>query len=311
MSFSKETKNELCGAEITSDSCRHSLVYGMVLFSKVFTPSALSFTTECRPAAMFYSNTLSSLTSAIVDITVSLTRKGKEKSLFTLSIPDTEDCGRIFDYFGHVRTAPSLRINRSNIEDEECLACFLRGAFLVCGNVTDPEKDYHLEFVVPHMNLANDLSRIISEIDVMPIEPNIVRRKGSYIVYIKGSDCIADMLTYIGAPMSSLEIVQKKIYKSVRNKVNRQINSETANSNKTALAAAKQIKAIETIQKTHGLASLPDELRELAELRLENPEYNLRELGEALSTPISRSGVNHRLTRLMMIAEEISESTNG
>ena len=124
MSFSKDTKNELCGAEISSDPCRHSLAYGMVLFSKVFTPSTLSFTTECRPAALFYSNTLSSLTSAIVDITVTLTRKGKEKSLFTLSVPDTEDCGRIFDYFGHVRTAPSLRINRSNIEDEDSLACF-------------------------------------------------------------------------------------------------------------------------------------------------------------------------------------------
>ena len=106
--------------------------------------------------------------------------------------------------------------------------------------------------------------------------------------------------------MAALELMQKKIFKSVRNKVNRQINSETANSNKTALASAKQIAAIEKIRKNKGLDYLSDELRELAQLRLDNPEFNLRELGEALSTPISRSGVNHRLTRLMEIAETLS-----
>ena len=105
--------------------------------------------------------------------------------------------------------------------------------------------------------------------------------------------------------MASLEIVQQRIYRSLRNKVNRKINSETANSNKTAAAAAKQIRAIERIEKKRGLSSLPDELRELARLRLDNPEYNLRELGEALSTPISRSGVNHRLQRLIEISEEL------
>ena len=135
--------------------------------------------------------------------------------------------------------------------------------------------------------------------------PGIAVRKGSYVVYIKGSDSIADVLAFIGAPMASLEIVQQRIYRSLRNKVNRKINSETANSNKTAAAAAKQIRAIERIEKKRGLSSLPDELRELARLRLDNPEYNLRELGEALSTPISRSGVNHRLQRLIEISEEL------
>ena len=146
---------------------------------------------------------------------------------------------------------------------------------------------------------------MLSETGIITTEPNVVRRKGSYVVYIKGSDNIADLLTYMGAPMSSLELVQRKIYKSVRNKVNRQINSETANSNKTAAAAAKQIIAIEKIKNTKGLEYLSDDLRELALLRLENPEYNLRELGEALSSPISRSGVNHRLMRIIEISQEL------
>ncbi|MBR2177305.1 MAG: DNA-binding protein WhiA [Clostridia bacterium] len=307
MSFSKETKNELCSSPAARSVYRHSLVYGMVLFSKIFSQSVLSFTTECKSAAMLYSEQISALTMTIVDMSVKLTHRGGENRIYNLSVPDSGDCAKIYDFFGHVPSAPSLRINRSNIDDDECLAYFLRGAFIVCGNVTDPEKDYHLEFVVPHMNLANDLSRIISEIEVIKADPKVVKRKGSYIVYIKGSDCIADMLAYIGAPMASLEVVQQQIYRSLRNRVNRQINSETANSNKTAAAAARQLQAIEIIQKERGLSYLSDDLRALAQLRIDNPEYNLRELGAALDPPISRSGVNHRLMRIMEIAKELSE----
>ena len=159
---------------------------------------------------------------------------------------------------------------------------------------------------MPHKNLASDLMRIISEVEQISAEPHMVNRKGSYIVYLKGSEEIQDMLTLMGAPMSALNIIQNKMVKSVRNRVNRKINSETANLNKTAAASARQLRAIELIRDKRGLNSLPDELRELAQLRLDNPEFNLRELGEALSEPISRSGVNHRLQKLLSIAEELT-----
>lgn len=305
MSFSKETKRELCASEILDVKEKNSLAYGMSLFSKFFSPSSVGFTTGCKAVAVLYSEIISELTSAIVDISCTLTKRRDEKDIYTLSVPDSDDCKKIFDYFGHVDNTPSLRINRANIESEELIPYFLRGVFLICGNVSNPEKDYHMEFVVPHMNLANDLRRLMSEVDILKNEPNIVRRKGSYVVYIKGSDLIADMLAYIGAPMASLNIIQQQIYKSVRNKVNRQINSETANSNKTAAASAKQLRAIDVIKKKCGLGYLSDELREIAELREEFPEYNLRELGEALSTPISRSGVNHRLMKIIEIADEL------
>lgn len=305
MSFSKDTKKEMCSIEAGSEEEKKALIYGMLLFSKVFSPDAVSFTTECHDAALYYSQLVSSLTSVIVETSVSLTRKGADGKSCSLTIPDSADCRRLFDYFGHDANSLSLRINRSNIDEEGALPFFLRGAFLVCGNVSDPGKDYHLEFAVPHMNLAKDLARVISETEVLSAEPKTVRRKGSYVVYIKESDSIADILTYMGAQMASLEIMQKKIYKSVRNKVNRQINSETANSNKTALASAKQLAAIDKIKKTKGMSYLSDDLRELAQLRIDNPEFNLRELGEALSTPISRSGVNHRLMRIMEIAENL------
>ncbi len=303
MSFSKDTKQELCKAEILTDEQRTALIYGMLLFSRPFSALSITLTTECRHAAMLYSELLSSYEGVIVDVNVNLTRRRGNSRIYTVSIPDRSDCAMLFDKFGHSSRQLSLRINRANIDSDDCIACFLRGVFIACGNVTDPEKDYHLEFVVPHKNLAGDLERIISEVEEINTEPGVINRKGSYIVYIKGSENIADMLTYIGAPMSSLNIMQSKIIKSVRNNVNRKINSETANSNKTALASARQINAIRQIQK-HGLFdSLPDELRELAEIRLEYPEYNLRELGDALTPPITRSGVNHRLQRLLLIAE--------
>ena len=306
MSFSKETKAEICSAPIDTPEYRKAAAYGMALFSRTFSASAVSYTTESRPAAMLYSEIISSMTGAIVEIRVKLTRRGGENSVFTLSVPDKNDCQRIFEYFGHSASRPNLRINRANIENDQCVPYFLRGVFLVCGNVTDPDKDYHLEFVVPHKNLAADLEKLISDIEEIDTGPHTVYRKGSYVVYIKGSDNIEDMLAYIGAGMSSLSIIQSKMFKSVRNRINRQINSETANINKTAEASAKQLKAIEIISEKRGLDSLPDELKELAELRMENPEYNLRELGASLSKPLSRSGVNHRLNMLIMISEELS-----
>lgn len=306
MSFSKKTKEELCRAEFISDEQKQAAAYGMLLFSRLFSASAINFTTESRHTAMLYSETISSMTSSIIELSVKLTRRGGENRLFTLSVPDVNDCRKIFDIFGHSVSSPSLRINRANIDGDECLAYFLRGVFLVCGSVTDPEKDYHLEFVVPHKKLASDLEKIITEIDEINTEPHTVNRKGSYIVYIKGSENIEDMLTYMGAPMSALNIIQSKMVKSVRNRINRRVNSETANSNKTAAAAAGQLRAIKNIIERKGIDYLPDELKELAEIRLENPEYNLRELGAALKDPISRSGVNHRLQRIIAISEELS-----
>lgn len=307
MSFSKETKTELCKTKIHNKEEETAMVYGMVLFSRTFSASSLSLTTECQPVARTFSEMLSSLTGTIVELEINLTRRGGENRIFSLSVPDKNECAKIYDFFGHSPKQLNLRINRANIDNDDCMAFFLRGAFLSCGNVTNPEKDYHLEFVVPHKNLASDLEKIISEIDEINTEPHIVNRKGSYIVYIKGSENIADMLTYMGAPMASLTIMQKKMLKSVRNNINRKINSETANINKTATASAKQLYAINIIKEKRGLNYLPDDLKALAIIRLENPEYNLRELGAALTPPISRSGVNHRLQRIMNIAEELSE----
>ena len=305
MSFSKETKSELCKANIFKKEEKIAQVYGMVLFSRIFSNNNISFSTESRPVAILYSNELSVLTNTIVDLNIKLTRRDGETNIYTLSVPDTSDCEKIFDFFGHSKDQINLRINRANIDDDECIKYFLRGAFLVCGNVTSPTKDYHLEFVVPYKKLAADLETIISEIREIDIHPKTIQRKGNYIVYIKGCENITDLLAYIGGQMSAIEIIQNNIYKSVRNDVNRKTNSETANLKRTALASAMQTKAINIIKLKKGLEYLPETLKEVAQIRLEYPEYNLREIGAALQ--ISRSGVNHRMQRILQIADELSD----
>ena len=195
-----------------------------------------------------------------------------------------------------------MRINRANLECESCAATYLRGLFLSCGVVTDPSSDYHLEFSVPYYNLSRDLTVLLAE---CCLRAELARRGGCHIVYFKESEQIEDFLTLIGAPVSSMRLMEVKVMKTVRNHVNRTTNCETANLNKTVSAAASQVQDIRLIQQTVGLSYLEPELRELAELRLQNEEMSLRELAATLSHPISRSGVNHRLRRILEFAEKL------
>ena len=189
--------------------------------------------------------------------------------------------------------------------DECCKVAFLKGAFLTCGTVNDPNKNYHLEFVVPYLNLSRDLMLFINDYDELDVEPKSITRNSNYVIYFKVSESIEDLLTVMGAFNSSLEVMGVKMYKDMRNNVNRRLNFENANLDKTLGAAQKQVDAIMHIKDTVGLSYLSDELKELAEIRLENPYISLRELGDMLSVPLSRSGVNHRLKRICEIANEI------
>jgi len=190
------------------------------------------------------------------------------------------------------------------LADDSDIAAFLSGAYLACGNITNPEKGYHLEFSVADDELAAQLESLINS---RGIAAKLTKRRGINICYIKESEQIEDLLTLIGATNSTLELMEVKIYKNIRNKVNRVTNCETANIEKTVSASAAQIADINLIISTYGEQYLADDLLELAKIRLENPEMSLREIGENLSKPISRSGVNHRLKRIAEIAQDIKE----
>lgn len=180
---------------------------------------------------------------------------------------------------------------------------FLAGAFLAAGNLSDPKKDYHLEFICHNQASLPYVSRALEAVGVAP---KVLERKGSSVVYIKESEQIEDVLTYMGAVHSSLEVMNVKILKDVRNKANRIANCDSANIEKTVAASAKQTEDIRRLEVTLGLDKLPYSLRQLAELRLENPELSLRELGLLLDKPIGRSGVGRRLKKISEIVAQMN-----
>ena len=308
MSFSSEVKRELCLSESFDRDTLRAELYGMLLFGKVFREDKIVFTTESVHASRRVAFLLQNLFMPIIEKQTTLSPKSGETKLYKLLLIDSDECRRVYGSFGHSGREVTLRVNRANVYSEELAAAFVRGVFLSCGSVSDPQKSYHAEFCVPYKNLAADLSKILSEVTECSFAPKTVVRSGNYIVYFKGSEQICDLLTYIGAPIRAMEIMGTKAVKQVRNNINRRINGEVANIGKVASASARQLEAIEKIRRGKGLESLPEELREIAYLRLENPEMSLRDLGENLSVPISRSGANHRMQRLLEYADGTEEN---
>ena len=307
MSFSSEVKTELCKIE-PEGCCVKAETYGLLLFARCFSKEKIVFTSENRTVVQKLSALIAQCAGCIVDIITALSHKknmGGEASsgILTLTVPDGNDRQHMLRDFGH--DTQQLYINHTNMENECCISAFLRGVFLSCGTVTDPTRDYHLEFSAPSRSLAEDLSQLLAIGGGLHLDPGIMNRRGTFVVYLKDSENIADLLTFLGAHSAAMELMQAKMVKEVRNYVNRTTNFETANITKTASAAAMQLQAIQKIQQRAGINSLPEELREVAVLRLENPEMSLRELGKSLRHPISRSGINHRLQRILEIAEKI------
>lgn len=183
-----------------------------------------------------------------------------------------------------------------------CKRAFLRGAYLCIGSMSNPGKSYHLEFDCVREEKAHLLQALIADFD---IPARIALRKKYYVVYVKEGSAICDMLNIMGAHVSLMDFENQRIVKEVRNSVNRKVNCETANIKKTVNAAALQVRDIRLIEETCGFGELPETLREIAELRLEYQEATLQELGELLTPPVGKSGVNHRLRKLSLIAESI------
>jgi DNA-binding protein WhiA len=185
-----------------------------------------------------------------------------------------------------------------------CRKAFLRGAFLAGGSISDPEKTYHLELTSRTLLQARELSRILG---AFRLKARIIKRKGSYVTYLKEGENIVDFLNIVGAHSALMELENVRILKGMRNNVNRIVNCETANLEKTVNASMRQVENIQYIEEHIGFDRLPENLRDIAELRLEYSDANLAELGQLLSPPLGKSGVNHRLRKLDEIAEKHRE----
>ncbi len=307
MSFSSDVKNELSRIGLDNDSQKYAELYGMLLFASRFTSREIVYKSENRASVKRFESLVSELFNPILEKHTDLSSDVPRLYKILLVVPD--ECKAIYEFYGHSVHDINLKINRANLESEDLYNCFLRGVFLSCGSVTNPHKGYHLELMVRHKTLADNLLHFIGEVEVFSVNPKVTPRKGSYLVYLKGSENICDFLGFIGAGNSVMAVIEASAYKDIRNDLNRRQNSELSNIKKLADASARQIRAINTIKNTVGLDKLPDELIELANLRLDNPEMSLNELSQNLN--ISRSGVNHRIDRLYKIAAKVTEDKNN
>ncbi|KUK10061.1 MAG: Putative sporulation transcription regulator WhiA [Clostridia bacterium 41_269] len=188
-----------------------------------------------------------------------------------------------------------------------CTKAYLRGAFLAGGSIIDPQRAYHLEISCTRKIYAQKTADLMKSCG---LKPGISKRKNSYVVYLKEAEQIANFLNIVGAHSSLLSMENIRIYKGMRNRVNRLVNCETANMGKVINASLKQIEDIELIDRVVGIENLPEKLYEVAKLRLVNPESSLKELGEMLNPPVGKSGVNHRMRRLSCIAEKLRRNSN-
>lgn len=301
MSFSFDVKEEIAHSNMNREKS-FACLYGMLLFAKNFSYDKITLQTENLIVAELFTKLVGQAVGNMDSVIASVTIKKNNISLYSLSVEDSKDRHKLLSYFNIKNSESSSEIDIKKIVKNKYIKYFIAGVFLVCGSINNPKKEYHLEFVVSNEKLANKLIQILFEFE---ITAKLTKRKSSYVVYIKESENIEDLLTLMGASKSTLELMNIKIVKEMRNKVNRAVNCDSANIEKTLKASEKQIKNIELIESKIGLSSLPLELQEIALLRLNNPDWNLKEISQNLTPPISRSGANHRFERIAKIAESL------
>ena len=309
MSFAAQVKDEIIENTPMSECCRHAMTYGMLLFGRQFNASGISLMTEHASVAKAYLSAIEALCG------VTPQKKVSPAGKITVQV-QPDGLQRVLSCFSVSGNESFTRINRSNLPNESaaengmdcCNHAFFKGAFLSCGTISDPNKSYHLEFVVPYRMLSFDLLKMLDECG---IKAKHMTRRGVNVIYIKDSESIEDLLNLMGATMSALEIMNIKIYKSFRNVSNRRTNFDEANTSRLAKAACTQLDAIRVLRETHRFSSLPEELQSIAKAREDNPDASLSELGAMFSPVLSRSAVNHRLQRLVTLSQKGRTEEHG
>ena len=300
MSFTRDVKEELCERVHEKNCCALAELYGVFLFSNRFIPDEIKIVTESRSFTQRVAGLLKLVFGFDFDLTVS-SENLRDKNILVIS--DTDKLKTIFSAFGRSMDGElSIHLNLGVFEEECCYRAFLRGAFLSGGSVMNPEKKYHLEITTPHSSLSRETCAVIRDIDLIP---KISVRKANYVIYFKASEAIEDFLSMTGAQLSAIKLMETKVEKDFRNRINRNVNCETANLTKTVDASREQCIAVEKIKAHTGLDKLPEKLKQAAELRLKSPEASLAELAKMMYPPVGKSGINHRMRKLIEISEAI------
>lgn len=317
MSFSFNVKKELTCVPIGARHCMIAELAAMIIMAGevkyeegTFT---IKFQTENAAIARKYFTIIKKAFNINTEIVLKTSKKFHKKQTYVLITKDSEEAHKILTattLLKYENMHPTIRnhVDLTIIQSTCCKRAYLRGAFLGAGSVSDPEKGYHLEFVNPNEQHAEFLKEMMITLEM---EPKVVARKGNYVLYLKEGTQIVDLLNIMGAHVALMELENVRIVKEVRNNVNRIVNCETANLKKTVSAAVRQTQDIEYVQNTIGIAALPENLQQVAIYRLEYPSSSLKELGELLTPPVGKSGVNHRLKKISEIAEHIRETRGG
>ena len=298
-SFSYRAKQEII-ERINSRDKADACLMGVLLCANSLSDENITVLTENALLRDFFVLNVGRILESSDAVEVTEIHRKNTVVLYDMRIKNQQDRLYLLDYF---QLDESRGMTKDDLPKQKYYPYVVGGIFLACGSVNNPAKKYHMEFVMPTLSLCNSLGLLL--IDNYGIIPKHVERKHYQIVYVKDSENIIDILTMMGAQMSSLEIMNVKMMKDVKNKINRSMNCDNANIDKALGAAERQISDIELIDSTMGLDSLPDSLREIARVRYENIDYTLKELGAALDPPISRSGANHRMQKIAEIAENI------
>ncbi len=316
MSFSSRVKDELSHQMSTARHCQIAEIAAIISLCGRIQISeeehyCIRIHTENVAVTRKYFTLLKKTFNINTDISIRRNAYLKKNQVYTVIIGNHEDALRVLQATKLLKSDGDIGENMELvgnvvIQQPCCRRAFIRGAFLASGSISDPEKFYHFEIVCSTEEKARQLQSIIATFD---LDAKIVQRKKYFIVYIKEGSQIVDILNVMEAPQSLMELENIRILKEMRNSVNRQVNCETANINKTVSAAVKQIEDIEYIKERYGFEHLPENLREIAEARLLRPEATLKELGEAMNPPVGKSGVNHRLRKLSILAASLRENS--
>lgn len=297
MSFSSEVKSELCTAPLEPFCYALAEAYGVLLFCNHFSPFRIRITT----LSQHFARRLPDLFETAFGVSFDAVPKDLDQPRLTFEITSKPALRSIMDKFGYSQQGlMSHHINYAALEDEQAHAAFCRGAFLASGSVTDPTKGYHLELSTNHMYVHRELQALIPELG---LNPRQTARKANYITYFKQSDAISRFLCAIGAPNSAQSIAKARQEKNLLNGVNRQYNCDVANVEKAVQAAQTQIESIHCLAERGDLDTLPEKLRETAQLRCAYPELSLIQLAAICQPPISKSCLNHRLRKLQLLAQ--------
>ena len=299
VSFSANAKTEICRIPAHKQCCALAQCFGILLYANSFGSDGIRIITESREFAYILPKLFKKAFDLDFDSYPSLASSGK----LVFTIEEEEKLQWIMEAYGFsLEDTLALHVNLPIVEEECCRAAFLRGAFLAGGSVTDPAKGYHLEISTTHQSVARETNVLIREI--MSFSPKTAGRSGGQVLYLKQSEQISDFLTYLGAPVAAMGIMEARLEKELNNKVNRRCNCDDANLSKVVEAAMEQIAAIRILRENGTLEQLPAKLQQAAKAREENPEAALTELAGLMDPPITKPAMNHRLKRLVELAKE-------